>query len=102
MIGGFAFVAHPASYGNSGVMTFIVSHAGAVFQKDLGAHTAQIAEGHGWWLQVARRRRGTAARVCVSFGRNTGFSEPQGLWGNRRRKSLRWLEYVAGILDRAG
>ncbi len=36
MIGGFALVAYPAEYGNSGVMTFIVNHQGKVFQKDLG------------------------------------------------------------------
>ena len=44
MIGGFALVAYPASYRNSGVMTFIVSHAGIVYQKDLGPRTPQIAE----------------------------------------------------------
>lgn len=43
MIGGFALVAWPASYGNSGVMTFIVSHAGVVYEKDLGPETAAIA-----------------------------------------------------------
>ena len=42
MIGGFALVAYPAQYGNSGVMTFLVNHNGDVFQKDLGAKTAQI------------------------------------------------------------
>lgn len=36
MIGGFAAVAYPARYGNSGVMTFIVNHDGIVYQKDLG------------------------------------------------------------------
>ena len=36
MIGGFAVVAHPAEYGNSGIMTFIVNHDGKVFQKDFG------------------------------------------------------------------
>ena len=36
MIGGFALVAYPAEYRNSGVMTFMVNHAGTVFQKDLG------------------------------------------------------------------
>ena len=36
MIGGFAIVAYPAEYGNSGVMTFIVNHDGVVYQKDLG------------------------------------------------------------------
>ena len=44
MIGGFALVAYPAEYGNSGVMTFVVNHAGTVFQKDLGEHTTRIAE----------------------------------------------------------
>jgi hypothetical protein len=44
MIGGFGLVAYPAEYRNSGVMTFIVNHAGTVFQKDLGPNTAQLAE----------------------------------------------------------
>jgi Protein of unknown function (DUF2950) len=44
MIGGFALVAYPAQYGNSGVMTFVVNHAGTVFQKDLGERTAKLAE----------------------------------------------------------
>ena len=35
-------VARPASYGDSGVMTFIVSHDGKVFQKDLGEATPRI------------------------------------------------------------
>ena len=44
MIGGFALVAYPAEYGNSGVMTFLVNHAGTVFQKDLGDRTDKLAE----------------------------------------------------------
>ena len=44
MIGGFALVAYPAEYRNSGVMTFIVNHDGTVFQKDLGPDTAKLAE----------------------------------------------------------
>jgi len=44
MIGGFALVAYPAQYRNSGVMTFIVNYSGAVFQKDLGHDTANVAE----------------------------------------------------------
>jgi hypothetical protein len=43
MIGGFAVVAYPASYDNSGVMTFIVNHDGIVYQKDLGPETAKLA-----------------------------------------------------------
>lgn len=43
MIAGFAMVAYPAQWGNSGVMTFIVNQDGVVFQKNLGARTAEIA-----------------------------------------------------------
>jgi hypothetical protein len=43
MIGGFALVAYPANWGNSGVMTFMVNHDGVVYQKDLGPDTAAIA-----------------------------------------------------------
>jgi hypothetical protein len=43
MIGGFALVAWPAEYGASGVQTFIVSHDGIVYQRDLGPGTAKIA-----------------------------------------------------------
>jgi hypothetical protein len=44
MIGGFAVVAYPAEYGNSGIMTFIVNHDGKVFQKNLGPNTASMAK----------------------------------------------------------
>ena len=43
MIAGFALVASPASYGSSGVMTFIVNQDGHVYQKDLGPDTSAIA-----------------------------------------------------------
>ena len=43
MIGGFALVAYPAQYGTSGIMTFIVSQDGVVYQKDLGRNTASGA-----------------------------------------------------------
>jgi len=45
MIGGFALVAYPAEYRNSGVMTFVVNHEGNVYEKDLGPDTAGIAAG---------------------------------------------------------
>ena len=45
MIGGFAVVAYPTEYGNSGVMTFIVNYDGKVFQKNLGKNTAAVAKG---------------------------------------------------------
>jgi hypothetical protein len=44
MTGGFAAVAWPAKYGNSGVMTFLVSSRDIVYQKDLGAGTAELAK----------------------------------------------------------
>jgi DUF2950 family protein len=43
MRGGFALLAFPAEYGNSGIMTFMVNHDGTVFQKDLGPKTAKLA-----------------------------------------------------------
>jgi hypothetical protein len=43
MAGGFAFVAYPAEYGNSGVMTFIINQDGVLLQKDLGKATAETA-----------------------------------------------------------
>ena len=55
MIGGFAAIAYPARYDNSGVMTFIVNHDGVVYQRDLGPETATKARaitrfdpGPGW------------------------------------------------------
>jgi len=44
MIGGFALVAYPAEYRNSGVMTFLVNYDGTVYQKDLGRDTTALAE----------------------------------------------------------
>ena len=42
MIGGFALVAAPAEYGQTGVMTFMVSHTGEVYEKDLGPGTLDV------------------------------------------------------------
>lgn len=44
MIGGFAMVAWPAEYGDTGVMTFIVNQQGRVYQKDLGSQTSKLAQ----------------------------------------------------------
>ncbi len=45
MIGGFALIASPAAYGNSGVMTFIVNQDGDVYEQDLGLRTESVAAG---------------------------------------------------------
>ncbi len=69
MIGGFALVAAPADYRVTGVKTFIVSHDGIVYQKDLGPDTAKIvssmelynpdktwaATGDGWPVETASK-----------------------------------------------
>ncbi len=44
MILGYALLAYPASYGSSGIMTFIVNQDDVVYQKNLGKNTAKIAE----------------------------------------------------------
>lgn len=43
MVAGFAFVAYPAQYGDSGVMTFMINQDGVLLQKDLGKTTAETA-----------------------------------------------------------
>lgn len=45
MTRGFAVVAYPARYGDSGIMTFIVSKDGIAFQKDLGNATSEVVSG---------------------------------------------------------
>jgi hypothetical protein len=44
MTGGFAFIAYPAEYRASGVMTFIVDESGVIYEKDLGPDTVKIAD----------------------------------------------------------
>ena len=44
MVGGFAFVAYPAVYRSTGIMTFIVNQNGVVYQKDLGPDTEKISD----------------------------------------------------------
>lgn len=55
MIGGFGVIAWPADYGNSGLKSFIISHHGMLYEKDLGDNTDRIARqmaafnpGAGW------------------------------------------------------
>jgi hypothetical protein len=55
MIHGFAVLAYPAEYRNSGIMSFVVGPDDVVYQKDLGEKTAELAAaisefnpGDGW------------------------------------------------------
>jgi hypothetical protein len=66
--GGFAVLAYPAEYRNSGIMTFIVGKDGTVYQKDLGEKTPDIAQamtgfnrGDGW--APVMPNTGTASRA---------------------------------------
>jgi len=43
MTGGFAVVAYPAKYSDSGIMTFLINQGGVVYQKDLGKTTEEAA-----------------------------------------------------------
>jgi Protein of unknown function (DUF2950) len=43
MTGGFAILAYPAKYGDSGIMTFVMNQDGVVLQKDLGKNTDEVA-----------------------------------------------------------
>ena len=44
MTGGFAYVAYPAKYGETGIQTFIINQNGVVFEKDLGKDTGNVAK----------------------------------------------------------
>jgi Protein of unknown function (DUF2950) len=44
MILGYALVAYPAQYGNSGIMTFMVNQGGVIYEKNLGKNTMKIAK----------------------------------------------------------
>jgi Protein of unknown function (DUF2950) len=44
MTAGFAFIAYPADYRDTGVMTFVVNQDGVVLQKDLGEKTSELAK----------------------------------------------------------
>jgi hypothetical protein len=60
-IGGFAAIAYPARYGNSGIMTFMVNQDGKIYQADLGPNTQALARqlqqfdpGQDWSLVQTR------------------------------------------------
>jgi hypothetical protein len=67
MTGGFAFVAYPAEYRSSGVMTFIVNQDGVVYEKDLGERTDSFAKAieeynpDSSWLNAKDQQEGAAS-----------------------------------------
>lgn len=72
MIGGFALVAAPAEYGVTGVKTFIVSHDGVVYEKDLGTETLAAFKSmerynpDKTWTPVEEHGVGSQPRVDVA------------------------------------
>jgi hypothetical protein len=66
MTEGFAFVAYPAEYKSSGVMTFVVGQDGVVYQKDLGKKTEALAKGmkeydiNSSWQKAEEQQQETA------------------------------------------
>lgn len=73
MTGGFAVLAYPAEYRNSGIMTFIVGSDGVLYQKDLGEKTTDLADslteynpGEGWDLVFGKQKALVALRSSLS------------------------------------
>jgi hypothetical protein len=66
MTGGFAILAYPADYRNSGIMSFLVGEDGTLYQKDLGENTAEVATAFAeynpanGWTPVVRRAGGAS------------------------------------------
>jgi hypothetical protein len=96
-IGGFAVVAYPARYGNSGIMTFIVNHDGKIYQADLGpkprkrrarcSGSIQARTGRLWRRAIAAA---SAAR-SVRFGKRQGDTSCKSLQLHRFRRRGRLL-----------
>jgi hypothetical protein len=70
MTGGFALVAYPATYRDSGVMTFLVNQDGQIYQKDLGPQTEQIAS-----TMTAYNPDDTWSRVEISESQRTSSGD---------------------------
>src|SRR4029077_16822029 len=90
MTRGFAFIAYPAEYRSSGVMTFIVDESGTVYEKDLGPDTTKIAEAVTAY-DAASTSHQTAALCCLQA--ESGFalriqSKPPDFGADCRRDSI--------------
>jgi len=82
MTGGFAFLAYPAEYRSSGVMTFLVGSNGVVLQKDLGPETAKLAQeitrydpDHSW--QEAEPEEAPPEETEAAAGQAQGETQTQ-------------------------
>ena len=82
MTGGFALLAYPAEHGSSGVMTFIVSPQGVVYQKNRGAKTRGGREGDHHLRSRRLLDAGPGLDFLASAGDDDGASSVDA--GNRR------------------
>jgi hypothetical protein len=71
MTGGFGFVAYPAEYRSSGVMTFVVGADGVVYQKDLGSRTAVLAKAMKEYNPSASWQKGEDAQEASAGAEKT-------------------------------
>ena len=81
MTGGFAILAYPVEYRNSGIMTFMIGKDGTVYQKDLGEKTTELALrwrntilAMAGTLWPARSHTNTERKVENAFRKSTIFS----------------------------
>ena len=44
LTGGFAFIAYPETYGDTGITTFIINQSGVAYEKDLGKNTHRAGD----------------------------------------------------------
>ncbi len=71
MTGGFGFLAYPAEYRSSGVMTFVVGADGVVYQKDLGSRTAVLAKAMKEYNPSASWQKGEDAQEASAGAEKT-------------------------------
>ena len=72
MLGGFALVAWPAQWGNSGVMTYMINQDGELYQANLGPETAAIAKTMARFDPDQRWRKVGAPAPAVSAEEDAG------------------------------
>jgi predicted transcriptional regulator len=70
MTEGFAFLAYPAEYRSSGVMTFIVNQDGIVYQKDLGKKTGALAQAVKEYNPDSRWEKADEQQATMAGGPN--------------------------------
>ena len=90
-LGAAAFVAYPAEYANSGIMSFLINHDSNVFQNDLGPRTAQITARDVIQPRSDMTTSGcdnTSFTMMVASRESNGMSTPRDAWNRSEFRSL--------------